>query len=258
LIAPETDKALTNCLKWTIRHRHKLVSPGLDFVKLTANKFHTLRLLEENGVPTIPGSVFGKHQGGEIDFQFPVVIKPIDGAGSQNTFFVEEPAGLGSIGGKSQWLLQPFVAGTAASVSVLSGKSSVLLPPARQIFDSWPIGEFVRAEFNLNSNQMDRAIALAEKCIDCLPPTTGFFGIDLILGENTDGSDDVVCEINPRLTTSYIGLREHLPFNLAATILADAPAAKDDQADSAMSNSTKAASLARSARLSTIKYSSLE
>jgi hypothetical protein len=42
------------------------------------------------------------------------------------------------------------------------------------------------------------------------------------LGSNTDGRDDVVVEINPRLTTSYVGLRAAAAAdaNLAAAILA--------------------------------------
>jgi predicted ATP-grasp superfamily ATP-dependent carboligase len=52
-----------------------------------------------------------------------------------------------------------------------------------------------------------------------LPPANGYVGIDLILGDATDGSQDVVIEINPRLTTSYVALRQHYRTNLAAAML---------------------------------------
>ncbi|HEV3003063.1 MAG TPA: ATP-grasp domain-containing protein, partial [Pirellulales bacterium] len=48
----------------------------------------------------------------------------------------------------------------------------------------------------------------------------GYLGVDLVLGGPDDGSDDVVIEINPRLTTSYIGLRAACRENLAAAMLA--------------------------------------
>ncbi|HEX5497861.1 MAG TPA: hypothetical protein VFX03_01485, partial [Thermomicrobiales bacterium] len=41
----------------------------------------------------------------------------------------------------------------------------------------------------------------------------------LVLGERCDGADDVVIEINPRLTTSYIGLRAACEQNLAGAML---------------------------------------
>ena len=43
--------------------------------------------------------------------------------------------------------------------------------------------------------------------------------MDLVLGDADDGSLDVVIEINPRLTTSYIGLRALLPQNLPALMV---------------------------------------
>lgn len=46
----------------------------------------------------------------------------------------------------------------------------------------------------------------------------GFFGLDLILGDDPAGSGDVVIEVNPRLTTSYVGLLAQ--GNLAAALLA--------------------------------------
>ena len=46
--------------------------------------------------------------------------------------------------------------------------------------------------------------------------------MDLIVGDAPDGSGDVAIEINPRLTTSYVGLRALAESNLAAAILAAA------------------------------------
>ena len=36
----------------------------------------------------------------------------------------------------------------------------------------------------------------------------GWIGVDLILGDREDGRDDRVLEINPRITTSIVGLVE--------------------------------------------------
>jgi predicted ATP-grasp superfamily ATP-dependent carboligase len=52
-----------------------------------------------------------------------------------------------------------------------------------------------------------------------MPPSRGFVGVDLVLGHASDGSEDVVIEINPRVTTSYVGLRRALEQNLAELML---------------------------------------
>ena len=68
-------------------------------------------------------------------------------------------------------------------------------------------------------NLENRAKALALAAVAAMPGTTGYVGVDLILGENPDGSQDVVVEINPRLTTSYVGLRQVCRQNLAQAML---------------------------------------
>jgi hypothetical protein len=64
-----------------------------------------------------------------------------------------------------------------------------------------------------------RATSLAADSLVALPPTNGFVGIDLVLGCEPDGSADYVIEVNPRLTTSYVGLRAVAKTNLAAGML---------------------------------------
>ena len=64
-----------------------------------------------------------------------------------------------------------------------------------------------------------RATALASQALAAMPAAHGFVGVDLVLGADPDGADDAVIEINPRLTTSYVGLRAAVRPNLAETIL---------------------------------------
>jgi predicted ATP-grasp superfamily ATP-dependent carboligase len=52
-----------------------------------------------------------------------------------------------------------------------------------------------------------------------LPEAIGYLGVDLILGRDPRGSRDFVIELNPRVTTSYVGLRVACETNLAAAML---------------------------------------
>ena len=64
-----------------------------------------------------------------------------------------------------------------------------------------------------------RAVSLGRRAIDAVPGLMGYVGVDLVLGDATDGSGDFAIEINPRLTTSYVGLRSLADFNLAEAML---------------------------------------
>jgi hypothetical protein len=67
-----------------------------------------------------------------------------------------------------------------------------------------------------------RAAALGRRALAALPPAFGYVGLDLVLGDHPGGRDDVVIEVNPRLTTSYVGLRAAADANLAEALLAAA------------------------------------
>ena len=69
----------------------------------------------------------------------------------------------------------------------------------------------------MDAKLIDRAQRIGHQAISALPPTQGYVGIDLVLGEQA--TDDYLIEINPRLTTSYLGLRQIADSNLAQAML---------------------------------------
>jgi predicted ATP-grasp superfamily ATP-dependent carboligase len=60
---------------------------------------------------------------------------------------------------------------------------------------------------------------LGRRVADLVDGGTGYHGVDLLLGDATDGADDVVLELNPRMTTSYVGLRHATSTNIAELML---------------------------------------
>lgn len=71
----------------------------------------------------------------------------------------------------------------------------------------------------MDSNWVDRAADLGRRALTAMPATLGYVGVDLILGHLRSGDEDFVIEVNPRITTSYIGLRKIADSNLAAAML---------------------------------------
>ena len=57
----------------------------------------------------------------------------------------------------------------------------------------------------------ERAVRVALSAIDTVPGLFGYVGVDVVLSDACDW----VIEINPRLTTSYLGLRALAEDNLA-------------------------------------------
>jgi len=62
----------------------------------------------------------------------------------------------------------------------------------------------------------DRAGEEAVRVCEAIPGLRGYIGVDLVLTK----SEAVVIEVNPRLTTAYLGVRSALDKNVAAMALA--------------------------------------
>ena len=118
------------------------------------------------------------------------------------------------------FLVQEFVPGTAASVAVLVGPAgTVALAPAAQRLSGDGRFRYLGGTLPLPGPLAERAAALARRAVAAVPGLRGYVGVDLVLGEADDGRGDMVIEINPRVTTSYIGLRALAAGNLAAAML---------------------------------------
>jgi predicted ATP-grasp superfamily ATP-dependent carboligase len=117
-------------------------------------------------------------------------------------------------------ILQRFVPGQATSVVFLIGpKQRLSLLPASQNLSDHGRFHYRGGTVPLPAELADRACRLAKQAIEQIPGLLGYVGVDLVLGSASDGSQDSVIEINPRLTTSYIGLRALAETNLAEALL---------------------------------------
>jgi predicted ATP-grasp superfamily ATP-dependent carboligase len=86
------------------------------------------------------------------------------------------------------------------------------LPPCWQFLDKE--FHYLGGSTPISQPFASRARQIAEQAIAAVSGLQGYFGVDVVLGEQ-----DVAIEINPRLTTSYIGLRQLAKGNLAEALL---------------------------------------
>jgi tyramine---L-glutamate ligase len=219
VIAPEFDGILFKAARRVVECGGKLASPLPEFVRLTADKHKTCTRLAAAGVQVPRGIVLEPEQKLPADFSYPAVLKPVEGAGSQDTQLVashhDDPPPYA-------WprRLELFQPGLAASVSFLCGPAGrVPLKPCRQRLSEDGRLRYRGGELPLAAGLNERAVELGAKALAALPPAIGYVGIDLILGRDPAGSEDFVIEVNPRLTTSYVGLRAAAKSNLAEAML---------------------------------------
>jgi predicted ATP-grasp superfamily ATP-dependent carboligase len=233
VIAPEFDGILLNRCRIVEEAGGRLLGPGSRAVALCTDKFRLAVHLREAGIETIPAEIFTwegarRNPGAESPRQYPAVIKPRDGAGSQNTWLVKSAdefmrlhAELAGDHPPGEFVVQPYVAGQAASVALLFGPSQreveVLVPAEQRISGD---GRFQYLGGRLPLGNVDREGIQKTALAACrsVPGLRGYVGVDLIVPEQ-DPRRPVVVEINPRLTTSFLGYRALAENNLAEWML---------------------------------------
>ncbi len=156
------------------------------------------------------------------DFPYPAVFKPRFGAGSQDIWFIPDAAIAAQMRGMLDrpGRLEQFCPGAAASVAILCGPAARLpLLPCRQRLSADGRFRYLGGRCPLDVALAHRAERLAVQAVGTLNKPLGYLGVDLVLGDDPRGTDDRVIEINPRLTTSYVGLRTMSAVNLAGAML---------------------------------------
>lgn len=215
LIAPEFNDILLNRVLAAEAINARLLSPDSRFVRLAADKLVTQRQLAARGVPTSQATLFKLPLA-----TFPAVVKPRRGAGSLGVQVVSSPTDQLDVELEDA-IVEPFQAGLPVSVAVLCGPNQMRVPLAacQQRLSTDGRLQYLGGALPLSAALETRAEQLAVNAIAALPETTGYVGVDLVLGEESDGSKDVAIEVNPRLTTSYIGLRAACRSNLAKAMI---------------------------------------
>jgi predicted ATP-grasp superfamily ATP-dependent carboligase len=220
VIAPEFDKILQQTAEWTTAAGGHLLSPSSSFIQLAADKQQTAERLARANIPVPLAVQLEPDEPLPSDFVYPAVLKPIDGAGSQGIQLLTSPRDT-PLPYAWRRRLEQYHPGLAASVAFLCGpKDFIPLPPCRQLLSDDGRFTYTGGELPLTAGLAERAIGLGRRVLNSMPTAHGYVGIDVLLGHDPTGSDDLVVEVNPRLTTSYVGYRAACQTNLAEAMLA--------------------------------------
>ena len=224
IIAPETDGILSSLVEHAEAEGKLLLGSNSTAAATAGNKATCSRLFDLANLPTPETRSASFHTASQVAMQMglPLVIKPLDGVGSEGVCQLNRLSELTEIlalirqsTSQEQILLQSLASGVSASVSLLvAGRQCVPLSLNLQLIEAGLPFKYRGSQVPYCHPARDRAVALAAEAVSLIPGLNGYVGVDLVLGEELVQ----LIEINPRLTTSYIGLRQVSRINLAQAI----------------------------------------
>jgi predicted ATP-grasp superfamily ATP-dependent carboligase len=222
IVAPESGGALAQLCDVVAPSRW--LGCTLSAIVLTGSKRATARHLTRFGIAaTQPWEPTAKVDSSSDTW----VVKPDDGAGATATRVHHSIAAAAAdyrvrLARKQPAVLEPWVEGEALSLSLLcAGGSAELLSINRQIIEVDRDGRLAYRGVSINviersSWQGRELLRLTRRVITAVPGLRGLVGIDVVWRPNVG---PVVIEINPRLTSAYVGLSASLGRNLAGDVL---------------------------------------
>jgi tyramine---L-glutamate ligase len=156
---------------------------------------------------------------------FPLVAKPVGGAGCSGLSLIRNEGQLGEALAKvnretasSQVIVQELVSGVPASVSLIStGEEAQPISLNLQTVTMAAPNEdsiYVGGAVPLDHPVKKEALAAAKRLVESFGTLRGYVGVDMVLAKDKA----YIIEVNPRLTTSYVGLRKIADFNVADAI----------------------------------------
>lgn len=232
IIAPESDQVLQRFVETVEASGGTSLNCQVNAIKQASNKITTYETLKKVGLG-VPETLIVdlrenvqqiKRMIGELGF--PLVFKPVDGVGCCGLSVVRDESQIAAAVNKIMkestnkcFIAQRLIEGVDASVSLIStgekalpitlNKQMVTLAPSNS--DSSYNGGIVPFRHSLEKE----ALKAAQTAVKSLTGLRGYIGVDMVLTRK----GPVVMEINPRLTTSYVGLREVVNFNPAQAII---------------------------------------
>lgn len=218
LVAPESEGILERLSEMVIAAGAVLIGSSPPAVAMATRKSTTSEVLARAGVNVVPtwqpSSGLSGHGG-------PWVAKPDDGAGCEDTCLFGNTddlnVWLGQHGRMQSHVVQPFLTGEPASISMLcrDGKAWVLSCNRQNVALHEDRFSYHGSVLNGMASHWDALALLAGQVASAVPGLAGYVGVDVMIS----GREITVLEINPRLTTSFVGLRQATGLNTAGLVL---------------------------------------
>lgn len=217
IIAPESDGILLDRVQRVRAAGGRVLAPSDHAIAATSNKQATADVLAARGIPVPAGRTLAPGEAMPVGFHMPAIRKALASCGGEDVLFIREtaPAPLTTAS-----RLEAFVDGTPVGVSLICGPHEAIpLPVMRQRFSIGNAPRYLGSDLLTDQRAAARATDLALQSARAIGANGGWIGVDMILGERSDGRGDRVLEINPRFTTSIVGQGTLFASSLVAAMI---------------------------------------
>jgi len=215
VVAPETGGLLAARVEAVRLAGGRPAACGGRFIRVAGDKQATVTALAAAGVPVPAGRLLADGAPLPAGFHLPAVCKARDGVGCAGLAIVPRSEDFPAAAGERR--VEAFVPGMPVGVSCLCGPAGIKpLPPVGQRFSGGASPRYLGGSVDDVGGWRPRAAALAVRAVDAVARAAGgatpdaaaggWVGVDMILGPGEDECGDRVLEVNPRLTTSFVGL----------------------------------------------------
>ena len=235
IVAPEIAGVLESFVRKTERLGVASLNCNSSTIYTVANKPMLLEHAKKQGVDVPKSLVVHIHEpissiakSVSEKLGFPAIFKPMIGFGCSKISIVNDESQVESAVAKMSasssietFLAQEIVRGVATSVCIYSdgdealpvslNKQNVTL--ATPASDSSYDGGLV--PLDSPPAQKTKAFFVAKKIVESIRGLRGYIGVDIVLKDGIP----ILIEVNPRLTTSYVGLRMVSGFNPAQALV---------------------------------------
>ena len=223
IIAPETDGVLAERCRMVRTAGVSSWNCTPEAIEICGDKLRLAEHLIQHRLSTIPTKLADlDHPPSQIDW--PIVLKPQDGAGSHLTFLIRNireweraVREIKAAGTANHFVIQPFIQGRTLSVGVNIGFDGMTieytLVGEQRLSDDGRfryLGGIIPAP-DLSLNVTNAIEEMVRNTCRTIPGLAAYIGVDLLL---TRDEQPLIVEINPRFTTSYIGYRKYVLTNL--------------------------------------------
>jgi len=232
VIAPESGQVLEKLVENIEGSGGTSLNCEIDAIKRISNKMTAYETIKKRGLKVPETVLLDIHEKTDNikrlikELVYPLVFKPLDGVSCGGLSLVKDEGDIAGAVKKvvresmsKQFIVQKMIRGKAASACVIStGDKALSVTLNRQFVtlaspddESGYYGGVVPLDHRLEKE----ALRAAERAVEAVSGLKGYVGVDIILADE----GPVVLEVNPRLTTSYVGLRRVVNFNPAEAIV---------------------------------------
>jgi predicted ATP-grasp superfamily ATP-dependent carboligase len=197
VIAP--DEILGDLTELVEENTENLGCPS-GSVRLCADKLECTRALERGNIP-VPHTI------GNGEYKGDHIIKPRFGCASEDIY----KSSAGTV--KDGFIATQFIEGEHLSASIITGKTQLLLTVNKQLIEIGSEVSYKGGVVPYHCNRNNEIVEVAKKTLKTLG-CRGYAGVDIVLGDKP-----YVVDVNPRPTTSIIGISRVMKAEIADLIL---------------------------------------